>query len=102
MTQPSPQERRTPARRPRLNLPFDNRRQDAGTWAYEHRVGLCVTLIAYLVLMIVFVVIEIKFFYLTVEKRHATRFDNLVIAFWRDVGHIDLCHAVGSYFTKPS
>lgn len=55
MTQPSPQERRTPARRPRLNLPFDNRRQDAGTWAYEHRVGLCVTLIAYLVLMIVFV-----------------------------------------------
>ena len=55
MTQPSPQERRIPARRPRLNLPFDNRRQDAGTWAYEHRVGLCVTLIAYLVLMIVFV-----------------------------------------------
>ena len=55
MTQPSPQERRTPARRPRLNLPIDNRRQDAGTWAYEHRVGLCVTLIAYLVLMIVFV-----------------------------------------------
>ena len=42
-------------RRPRLKLPFDNRREDAGTWAYDHRVGLCVTLIAYLVLMIVFV-----------------------------------------------
>ncbi len=44
-----------PARRPRLNLPFDNRREDVGTWAYDHRIGLCVTLIAYLVLMIVFV-----------------------------------------------
>lgn len=42
-------------RRPRLKLPFDNRRGDAGMWAYDHRVGLCVTLIAYLVLMIVFV-----------------------------------------------
>lgn len=42
-------------RRPRLNLPFDNRREDAGVWAYKHRVGLCVTLIAYLVLMIAFV-----------------------------------------------
>ena len=42
-------------RRPRLKLPFDNRREDAGTWAYDHRIGLCVTLIAYLVLMIVFV-----------------------------------------------
>ena len=42
-------------RRPRLNLPFDRRREDAGTWAYDHRIGLCVTLIAYLVLMIVFV-----------------------------------------------
>lgn len=42
-------------RRPRLKLPFDNRREDAGSWAYDHRVGLCVTLIAYLVLMIVFV-----------------------------------------------
>lgn len=42
-------------RRPRLRLPFDNRRQDVGTWAYDHRIGLCVTLIAYLVLMIVFV-----------------------------------------------
>lgn len=44
-----------PVRRPRLNLPFDGRREDAGTWAYDHRIGLCVTLIAYLVLMILFV-----------------------------------------------
>ncbi len=42
-------------RKPKLKLPFDNRREDAGTWAYDHRVGLCVTLIAYLLLMIVFV-----------------------------------------------
>ena len=44
-----------PQRKPRLKLPFDNRKQDAGSWAYDHRIGLCVTLIAYLVLMIVFV-----------------------------------------------
>lgn len=44
-----------PPRRPRLRLPFDNRRKDAGTWTYDHRIGLSVTLIAYLVLMIVFV-----------------------------------------------
>ncbi|WP_300797951.1 TonB family protein [uncultured Alistipes sp.] len=55
MTQTPTDEKRKPVRRPRLNLPFDNRRQDAGTWAYEHRIGLCVTLIAYLLLMIVFV-----------------------------------------------
>lgn len=44
-----------PARRPRLHLPFENRREDAGVWAYDHRAGLCVTLIVYLVLMIAFV-----------------------------------------------
>ncbi|MCM1151542.1 MAG: energy transducer TonB [Alistipes sp.] len=44
-----------PLRRPRLDLPFDGRREDAGTWAYDHRIGLCITLIAYLVLMIVLV-----------------------------------------------
>ena len=46
---------RRPMRRRRLDLPFGNRREDVGTWAYDHRMGLCVTLIAYLVLMIVFV-----------------------------------------------
>lgn len=44
-----------PAPRPRLKLPFDGRRADTGVWAYDHRIGLCVTLIAYLVLMIAFV-----------------------------------------------
>ena len=33
-------------RRARLRLPFDNRREDAGEWAYDHRIGLCITLIA--------------------------------------------------------
>ncbi len=49
--QPAPR----PRRRRRLDLPFDNRRVDAGEWTYRHRVGLCVTLICYLVLMIGFV-----------------------------------------------
>ena len=42
-------------RQQRLALPFDNSREDAGEWAYDHRIGLCVTIIAYLVLGIVFV-----------------------------------------------
>ena len=42
-------------RRARLRLPFDNRREDAGEWAFDHRAGLCVTLIAYLLLAIAFV-----------------------------------------------
>ena len=44
-----------PQRPPRIRLPFDNNREDAGEWAYDHRVGLCVTIIAYLVLGIIFV-----------------------------------------------
>lgn len=55
MTEIPSDEKNRPAPRPRLKLPFDNRRADAGTWAYDHRIGLCVTLIAYLVLMIAFV-----------------------------------------------
>ncbi len=42
-------------RRQRMRLPFDNRRQDAGEWAYDHRLGLSVMIIVYLVLGIVFV-----------------------------------------------
>lgn len=57
-----------PVRKPRIRLPFDNRRPDAGTWAYDHRIGLCVTLIAYLVLMIVFVSSKI-----VVGRRDATQ-----------------------------
>ncbi len=44
-----------PQKRQRLKLPFDNRKQDAGTWTYDHRIGLCVTVIAYLIVMIAFV-----------------------------------------------
>ena len=43
-----------PVRRQRLRLPFDNKKQDAGEWAYDHRLGLSVMVIAYLVLGIVF------------------------------------------------
>lgn len=46
----------TAARRPRLRLPFDDRRRgDAGVWAYDHRAGLAVTLIVYLLVGIAFV-----------------------------------------------
>ncbi len=39
----------------KLRLPFTNKKQDIGEWAFDHRVGLCITLIAYLVLAIAFV-----------------------------------------------
>ena len=52
MPTPEPEKR---VKRPRLRLPFEKRKQDAGSWTYDHRIGLCVTLIAYLVLMIAFV-----------------------------------------------
>ena len=42
-----------PRRQP-LRLPFDGRREDMGRWAYDHRVGLFVTIIAYLLFGIVF------------------------------------------------
>lgn len=42
-------------RQPRLRLPFDNRKEDPVNWIYDNRVGLCVTVIVYLVFAIVFV-----------------------------------------------
>lgn len=42
-----------PRRKP-LRLPFDNRSQDVGGWAYDHRIGLCITIIIYLLLGISF------------------------------------------------
>ena len=42
-------------RRQRMRLPFDNRKQDAGEWAYDHRMGLSIMIVAYLILGIVFV-----------------------------------------------
>ena len=44
-----------PKRRKPLRLPFDGRSQDAGGWAYDHRVGLSVTIIVYLLLGIAFI-----------------------------------------------
>lgn len=44
-----------PPRRARMRLPFDNRKKDAGEWAYDHRLGLSVMVIAYLLLGIAFV-----------------------------------------------
>lgn len=44
-----------PPRRQRLTLPFEKRHTDVGSWAYDHRVGLCVTVIAYLLIGIAFV-----------------------------------------------
>ena len=47
---------RSQNRPPRIRLPFDDRRRgDAGAWAYDHRVGLAVTVIAYLLIGIAFV-----------------------------------------------
>lgn len=40
---------------PRLNLPFQKRREEPGAWAYDHRAGLCITVIVYLVMAIAFV-----------------------------------------------
>ena len=42
-------------RKQRLRLPFDNRNEDLVGWIYDNRIGLCVTIIVYLVLSIVFV-----------------------------------------------
>lgn len=39
----------------RLDLPFRPRKTDAGEWAYDHRVGLCVVVIFFLVLGIAMV-----------------------------------------------
>uniref|UniRef100_UPI0040564C49 energy transducer TonB family protein n=1 Tax=Alistipes sp. TaxID=1872444 RepID=UPI0040564C49 len=49
----TPQQSRS--RKPRLRLPFDNRNEDPVGWIYDNRIGLCVTIIVYLVLSIVFV-----------------------------------------------
>ncbi len=54
-TKPTQQPDKAPKRPPRLRLPFEQRKQDAGEWAYEHRLGLCITLTVYLILAIAFV-----------------------------------------------
>ena len=44
-----------PKRRPKLRLPFDNRREDFVGWIYDNRIGLCVTIIVYLLFSIIFI-----------------------------------------------
>ncbi len=48
---PAPQRKRPP----RLGLPFEKRPTDIGSWAYEHRVGLCCMIVGDLALGIAFV-----------------------------------------------
>lgn len=50
-----PQANKIPTGRRRIVLPFEKRKTDPGSWAYEHRVGICVTVIAYLLFGIVFI-----------------------------------------------
>lgn len=40
------------ARRRRLQLPFDDRKQDLGDWAYVHRIGLLALLVAVVVFLV--------------------------------------------------
>ena len=55
-------------RRQRLKLPFDNRRQDIGSWSYDNRRGLLMTIIAYLLLAIAFVSSKV-----TITSEHANQ-----------------------------
>lgn len=43
-----------PKRRRSMGLPFEPKKQDAGEWAYDHRLGLSMMIAAYLILGIVF------------------------------------------------
>ena len=51
----STHEKQPHTHKPRIRLPFDNRHEDPVGWIYDNRIGLCVTIIVYLVLSIVFV-----------------------------------------------
>lgn len=42
-----------------IKLPFENEQFDLGVWVYTHRVGLCITLITYLVMAIAFLTAKI-------------------------------------------
>ena len=54
-TTPKTEQKEPQQRRKRLRLPFDDKRKDPVDWIYDNRVGLCVTIIVYLVVSIVFV-----------------------------------------------
>lgn len=59
-TKNNPPHKAQQSRQPRLKLPFDNRRGDFISWIYDNRVGLCITIIAYLTLSIIFVSAKIS------------------------------------------
>ncbi len=44
----------SPPVRQRIRLPFEKRPGDPGEWSYDHRAGICITLIVYLCLAIAF------------------------------------------------
>lgn len=48
-------------RRARLRLPFDDRRKDPVDQIYEHRVGVCVIVVALVALMVAFVWVRLSF-----------------------------------------
>ena len=60
-SKPAPPARPVPpnVRPPRPRLPFEKGPTDLGSWSYEHRVGLCCMIIAYLAFGIVFVSVKI-------------------------------------------
>ena len=60
-SKPAPPARPVPpnVRPPRPRLPFEKGPTDLGSWAYEHRVGLCCMIIAYLAFGIVIVSVKI-------------------------------------------
>ncbi len=43
-----------------IKLPFEGEQFDIGEWVYAHRIGLCITLIAYLIVAIGFMTIKIS------------------------------------------
>ncbi len=51
----STEESKNKIKKPKLNLPFNDKKGDMGEWAFDHRTALCVTVIAYLVFAIFFV-----------------------------------------------
>lgn len=48
------EQRPKPRKQGRIVLPFEKKPTDIGSWTYEHKVGLCVMIIAYLIVGIVF------------------------------------------------
>ncbi|MBQ8334848.1 MAG: hypothetical protein IJY45_01505, partial [Tidjanibacter sp.] len=46
-------------RKPRLDLPFRRRKFDAAEWAYDHRVAILATVVAYVIFGVTFVTADI-------------------------------------------